>query len=734
MLWAASAAAEDKAMRTLSIGTTGVAVKIRQGPAFDQLFTWSKHLGDRGATHGEASEREQRVHSLVASGAWPSYVWDEYQRLAAGSGQVDSGALLRDYGVAYSVAEHASSEPLFRAAASNDAAEVRRLLKDDYESDAALPDGTTALHAAALSDSIKVAKLLLDSADDARSLIEARGAHGLTALHTAASANALKVVDELLKRGAVVDARHPFANSTALHFAAEDGHHEIIKVLCDAGADADAATTLGGRPLHAAAQKGHGKAVDALLECGASTETLLNNDTTPLYLAALEGHAAAARSLVKGGASLTPTIQRSKGSASRAVAAANDRNDWRPNSEPGNGATPLHAAAEHGHVDVVAVLLDAGAPIDDRSMSGVSPLHLASGYERLEVLSLLLEKGATVDIGDMRGATPLQHGVASLDIVKALLERGADPNARRRDGATAVHAAASLGNAEVLRFLVQRGGLAASATEDGVTPLLVAATDETLIDALADASDLKKALTIPGPATDSIITHSREEKKGDAPLSMAVRKGARASAKRLLKMGADPNLKSEDSGCSSLHFAANNDDGHLVEALVKHGALVDAASEELGGSTPLYIAATRGATSAAVALLDAGADPNLAIDNGETPLLAAIEGDFIQVVRALLSEEAEAPVRTADPNKGTQSSSVRQAPLLLAVARGRVDAAAALLEAGANCAMLVAARPGEPPENLIDVARAKRDHAMLQLLVKNEEACDVSLDDVDSED
>ena len=134
------------------------------------------------------------------------------------------------------------------------------------------------------------------------------------------------------------------------------------------------------------------------MECGASTEALLNNDTTPLYLAALEGHADVARALVQGGASLTPTIQRRAGSASRAVAYPNDRNDWRPNSEPGNGATPLHAAAEHGHVDVVAVLLDAGAPIDDRSMSGVSPLHLASGYERLDVLSLLLEKGATVDM------------------------------------------------------------------------------------------------------------------------------------------------------------------------------------------------------------------------------------------------------------------------------------------------------------------------------------------------
>ena len=47
--------------------------------------------------------------------------------------------------------------------------------------------------------------------------------------------------------------------------------------------------------------------------------------------------------------------------------------------------------------------------------------------------------------------------------------------------------------------------------------------------------------------------------------------------------------------------------------------------------------------------------------------------------------------------------------------------------------MLVASRPGEPPENLIDVARSKRDHAMLQLLVKNEEACDVGLEDMESD-
>ena len=82
------------------------------------------------------------MHALVASGAWPAYAWDEYQRLAAGSGQVDSGALLPGLRRGLLRGRNAHRpEPLFRAAVSSDVDTVRRLLKDDYESDAALPDG-----------------------------------------------------------------------------------------------------------------------------------------------------------------------------------------------------------------------------------------------------------------------------------------------------------------------------------------------------------------------------------------------------------------------------------------------------------------------------------------------------------------------------------------------------------------------------------------------------------------
>ena len=192
-----------------------------------------------------------------------------------------------------------------------------------------------------------------------------------------------------MKRGAVVDSRHAFANSTALHFAAEDGHHEIIEALCDAGADADASTTLGGRPLHAAAQKGHERAVAALLKCGASPEALLNNDTTPLYLAALEGHAAAARALVQGGASLNPTIQRRAGSASRAAAAD-------------AAAEGIDIGAAHQYTDNAAcvALLDGRGPpaAATRSSGPHSPRKSANGMDALASL--------TADMG--LGSNPTQ--------------------------------------------------------------------------------------------------------------------------------------------------------------------------------------------------------------------------------------------------------------------------------------------------------------------------------------
>jgi len=88
--------------------------------------------------------------------------------------------------------------------------------------------------------------------------------------------------------------------------------------------------------------------------------------------------------------------------------------------------------------------------------------------------------------------------------------------------------------------------------------------------------------------------------------------------------------------------------------------------------------------------------------------------------------------RAADPDVGARTSSLHQSPLLLAVARGHAAAVAALLDAGANCAVLVATSrdPAATPDNLLDIARARRDHDTLQLLMAHADACDVSAADL----
>ena len=85
-----------------------------------------------------------------------------------------------------------------------------------------------------------------------------------------------------------MDHPHAFAQCTALHFAAEMGHVDVISALCEAGADADARKSTGGTPLHTAADCDQPRAVASLLAppCSASPNLLLNGDTTPLYLAA----------------------------------------------------------------------------------------------------------------------------------------------------------------------------------------------------------------------------------------------------------------------------------------------------------------------------------------------------------------------------------------------------------------------------------------------------------------
>ena len=147
-----------------------------------------------------------------------------------------------------------------------------------------------------------------------------------------------------------------------------------------------------------------------------------------------------------------------------------------PEFDPyGMGRTRLMYAAYDGDEARVEWLLKRGARLELADSEGYTALAWAAGWGRSGVVKLLLDKGALEASGASRpplyGAS--EHG--HLDVVRMLLEHGADPNRATTGGATPLTAAAEHGRVEVARLLLQKGAIVDAACLEGATPLYIAA-------------------------------------------------------------------------------------------------------------------------------------------------------------------------------------------------------------------------------------------------------------------
>jgi ankyrin repeat protein len=125
------------------------------------------------------------------------------------------------------------------------------------------------------------------------------------------------------------------------------------------------------------------------------------------------------------------------------------------------GWTPLMAAADEGHIDIVRLLIDWGADINaKRKDDGYTALMIASYKGRADIVKLLIECGAKVDARDSRDHSALFHAVVrgQSEIVKILAENGADVNASFETlGRTPLTLASSYGYPEVVKVLLEHG-------------------------------------------------------------------------------------------------------------------------------------------------------------------------------------------------------------------------------------------------------------------------------------
>ncbi|CAH8635357.1 unnamed protein product [Schistosoma guineensis] len=277
---------------------------------------------------------------------------------------------------------------------------VRILIEHDANPEVKTKKGFTPLHLAAKYGSCKTAHLLMDRA---KSDPNATGPNGFTPVHVATYYNNNKMLDKLTEFGG--DVNRPVKNGfTPLHLAAKRNNLDSIHLLASKGAVTDKGSRNGYTPLHLASQDGQIEIVKVLVEkYKAQVNTAAKDGLTPLHLAVQEDKANVAEYLLSSGASIdTKTLKA--------------------------GFTPLHSSAYRGQLASVRLLLSCVPEhqlqqvINSRTHMGSTPLHLAAQQGHLQVALKLIQMGADANICNKQGwtAAKLAHKQHYLNLFELL--------------------------------------------------------------------------------------------------------------------------------------------------------------------------------------------------------------------------------------------------------------------------------------------------------------------------
>ncbi|WP_214102895.1 ankyrin repeat domain-containing protein [Acrocarpospora catenulata] len=302
-----------------------------------------------------------------------------------------------------------------------------------------------------------------------------------------------------------------------------------------------------------------------------------------------------------------------------------------PRRRGADGTTPLARARDPRTVEL---LVAAGADPDIPDEQGRTALHLAAAEGDAETVALLLASGARQDAADADGDTPLAYA-ASPAVAEALCAAGADPDAAGPSGRTPLMNAAADGRAEVAEALLRLGADPRAVTDTGVSALHFAAGYPLARQAVALVTLLLDA----GAVIDE------ENNQGTTPLMVATMDMLVETVELLVSRGADVNARTVEGFTPLMHasdgrtewsrdLSHNDRMTRCMRLLAAAGADLDAAGDQ--GWTALHFALLGFDAGPVACLLELGADPNLATDDGMTPLRRAREKGHEKMVEDLI--------------------------------------------------------------------------------------------------
>lgn len=427
----------------------------------------------------------------------------------------------------------AADHRLADAAKARDITTVRKLLRERVDVNAPQGDGATALHWAAHHDDQELARLLLRAGANANAADD----HGVTPLLLACQNGSAPMVEALVEAHARPDLA-TVVGETPLIMASHTGNVDVVRLLLDHGADLKGVeSTLGQNALMRAVAENHVEVVRLLIARGADVRQRSKNRFTPLLFAAQQGNIELARMLLDAGADVQESAPDGIGGDTNLTRAF----------KPDTDAAALLVAIDSNHEALARFLLDRGA----------DPNHAGAGRTALH--------------------SAVQRSMPEL--VKALLARGANPNARidkpmpllsrfigqqtglevNTIGATPFWLAASYTDLPLMKILIAAGADPSLTTNDRTTPLMVAA------------------------GVDFVEGQDKYGRRWFTLDTSVLQEQAMAATQYCLDLGNDINA-ANDLGQTALHGAVYFGGVRMVPFLVERGAKVNVVNKR--GQTP----------------------------------------------------------------------------------------------------------------------------------------------------
>lgn len=373
-------------------------------------------------------------------------------------------------------------------------------------------------------------------------------------------------------------------------------------------------------------------------------------------------------------------------------------------------ATDIMTAIDSGYVDQVRDILQNNPDLLNlKDDDAFTPLNRASYKGQTEIVRLLLEKGADAAIGDNENSQPIHNAAVAghVNVLEILLESGVDIDTRDANGNTALIFSLIYSQFETTNWLIDKGADLKISNNDNVNPLSYAS--------LRGRLDILKRIIASG------ANPNHQAQSGRTALIFAAGNDHTEVAEYLLQSGADTEIPENYGRTPLLWVARENGNAEMAALLIKYGADINA--RDRFDDTPLVLAAWRGFSEIVNLLLDSGAEVETTGDNGEELLNYSVEKGLGRLFSKLAESNMDLKMKnrygSSLLHSAAQGGSVDiintfiekgfdvketdvfgWTPLHYAAWKGRSEAAQILIEKGAN--INARSLSGLTPFNLAD--------------------------------